>query len=44
VDCWHVARVFAHHWPDALKLGDIADLGWNDAAPIDVPANKPPAR
>ena len=24
-----VARVFAHHWPDAPNLGDITTIDWN---------------
>lgn len=32
----HVARVFAHHWPDAPNLGDITTINWNDAPAIDV--------
>lgn len=31
-----VARVFAHHWPDAPNLGDITAIDWNDVEPVDV--------
>jgi DNA (cytosine-5)-methyltransferase 1 len=31
-----VARVFAHHWPDAPNLGDITEIDWSTAAPVDV--------
>ena len=31
-----VARVFAHHWPDAPNLGDITSVDWNDVPPVDV--------
>ncbi|MBE4696172.1 DNA cytosine methyltransferase [Brevibacterium casei] len=31
-----VARVFAHHWPDAPNLGDISTIDWHDAPPVDV--------
>ncbi|MGO1699824.1 DNA cytosine methyltransferase [Microbacterium sp. JB110] len=31
-----VARVFAHHWPDASNLGDVTTIDWNEAAPVDV--------
>ena len=31
-----VARVFAHHWPDAPNLGDITAVDWNDVPPVDV--------
>lgn len=32
----NVARVFAHHWPDAPNLGDITTINWNDVPPVDV--------
>lgn len=32
----HVARIFAHHWPDAPNLGDITTIDWNDVPPVDV--------
>ena len=31
-----VARIFAHHWPDAPNLGDIATIDWRDIEPVDV--------
>lgn len=31
-----VARVFAHHWPDAPNLGDITMIDWHDVPPVDV--------
>lgn len=31
-----VARVFAHHWPDAPNLGDITTIDWSTVAPVDV--------
>lgn len=31
-----VARVFAHHWPDAPNLGDITTIGWGTVEPVDV--------
>jgi len=31
-----VARVFAHHWPDAPNLGDITTIDWNAVEPVDV--------
>ena len=31
-----VARVFAHHWPDAPNLGDITTIDWNDVPPVDI--------
>lgn len=31
-----VARVFAHHWPDAPNLGDIATIDWNTVPPVDI--------
>ena len=31
----HVARVFAHHWPDAPNLGDITTIDWQTAPPVD---------
>jgi DNA (cytosine-5)-methyltransferase 1 len=32
----HVARVFAHHWPDAPNLGDITTIDWRSVPPVDV--------
>ena len=32
----HVARVFAHHWPDAPNLGDISTIDWHHVEPVDV--------
>lgn len=32
----HVARIFAHHWPDAPNLGDITTIDWNDVPRVDV--------
>ncbi|WP_294181292.1 DNA cytosine methyltransferase [uncultured Schumannella sp.] len=32
----HVARVFAHHWPDIPNLGDITSIDWRDVPPVDV--------
>jgi len=32
----HVARVFAHHWPDAPNLGDITTIDWGQVEPVDV--------
>ncbi len=32
----NVARVFAHHWPDAPNLGDITTITWRDVPPVDV--------
>lgn len=31
-----VARVFAHHWPDAPNLGDIETIDWSAVEPVDV--------
>ena len=31
-----VARVFAHHWPDAPNLGDITLIDWKEVPPVDV--------
>lgn len=31
-----VARVFAHHWPDAPNLGDITMIDWSKVEPVDV--------
>lgn len=31
-----VARVFAHHWPDAPNLGDITAIDWRTVEPVDV--------
>lgn len=31
-----VARVFAHHWPDAPNLGDITTIDWSDVPPVDI--------
>ena len=31
-----VARVFAHHWPEAPNLGDIATIDWNNVPPVDI--------
>ncbi|ROR95910.1 DNA (cytosine-5)-methyltransferase 1 [Salana multivorans] len=31
-----VARVFAHHWPDAPNLGDITTIDWSSVEPVDV--------
>ncbi|WP_166998402.1 DNA cytosine methyltransferase [Paramicrobacterium fandaimingii] len=31
-----VARIFAHHWPEAPNLGDITTVDWNKVAPVDV--------
>jgi DNA (cytosine-5)-methyltransferase 1 len=31
-----VARVFAHHWPDAPNLGDITAIDWDAVEPVDV--------
>ena len=32
----HVARIFAHHWPAAPNLGDITQVNWRNAPPVDV--------
>lgn len=31
-----VARVFAHHRPDAPNLGDITTISWSAAPPVDI--------
>lgn len=31
-----VARVFTHHWPDAVNLGDITTIDWNTVPPVDI--------
>ncbi len=31
-----VARVFAHHWPDAPNLGDITTIDWSTVQPVDI--------
>ncbi len=31
-----VARVFAHHWPEAPNLGDITTIDWRALPPVDV--------
>ncbi|MBX3193665.1 MAG: DNA cytosine methyltransferase [Microbacteriaceae bacterium] len=31
-----VARVFAHHWPDAPNLGDITTIDWSSVPPVDI--------
>lgn len=31
-----VARVFAHHWPDAPNLGDISNIDWTTVPPVDI--------
>ncbi|TDO92381.1 DNA (cytosine-5)-methyltransferase 1 [Enemella evansiae] len=31
-----VARVFAHHWPDAPNLGDITAINWSTVPPVDI--------
>ncbi|HAM43969.1 MAG TPA: DNA (cytosine-5-)-methyltransferase [Propionibacteriaceae bacterium] len=31
-----VARVFAHHWPDAPNLGDITRISWSQVEPVDI--------
>ena len=31
-----VDRVFAHHWPDAPKLGYITTIDWRDVPPVDI--------
>ncbi|MBX3195128.1 MAG: DNA cytosine methyltransferase [Microbacteriaceae bacterium] len=31
-----VARVFAHHWPDAPNLGDITNIDWRTVPPVDI--------
>lgn len=30
------ARVFAHHWPGVPNLGDITQIDWRQAEPVDV--------
>lgn len=32
----HVARIFAHHWPDAPNQGDITTVDWRTVPPVDV--------
>ena len=29
----HVARIFAHHWPNSPNLGDITTIDWRDVPP-----------
>ncbi|MDS2172377.1 DNA (cytosine-5-)-methyltransferase [Nesterenkonia sp. CL21] len=31
-----VARVFAHHWPEAQNLGDVTTIDWSDVPPVDI--------
>lgn len=31
-----IARVFAHHWPDAPNLGDITAVDWSAVKPVDI--------
>lgn len=31
-----VARVFAHHWPDAPNLGDITTIDWSTVEPVNI--------
>lgn len=31
-----VARVFAHHWPDAPNLGDITAIDWSQVEPVNI--------
>lgn len=31
-----VARVFAHHWPDAHNLGDITTINWSGVPAVDI--------
>lgn len=31
-----VAGIFAHHWPEALNLGDISAIDWSTVAPVDI--------
>lgn len=31
-----VARIFAHHWPQASNLGDITTVDWHAIEPVDV--------
>lgn len=31
-----VARIFAHHWPDARNLGDITTIDWHTVEPVDI--------
>ena len=31
-----VARVVAHHWPDAPNLGDITTIDWSQVKPVDI--------
>ncbi|MFX4273312.1 DNA cytosine methyltransferase [Pseudarthrobacter sp. J1738] len=37
-----VARVFAHHWPDAPNLGDITTINWRDVPPGGHPLRRIP--
>lgn len=32
----HVARIFAHHWPDVPNLGDITTIDWRTVEPVEV--------
>lgn len=32
----HVARIFAHHWPEAPNLGDITQINWRNVPSVDV--------
>ncbi|MCW4355807.1 DNA (cytosine-5-)-methyltransferase [Hoyosella sp. YIM 151337] len=31
-----VARIFAHHWPDAPNLGDVTTIDWSDVPSVDI--------
>ena len=31
-----VARVFAHHWPDASNLGDATTIDWREVPPVGI--------
>ena len=31
-----VARVFAHHWPEAPNRADITTIGWSTVEPVDI--------
>lgn len=31
-----VARILAHHWPDASNLGDITTIDWGTVPPVDL--------
>ncbi|WP_280454139.1 DNA cytosine methyltransferase [Nocardia brasiliensis] len=39
---WHcendpaASRVLAHHWPETLNLGDVTEIDWAAAEPVDV--------